>query len=161
MQKKLLIPILVVLVIVIVLITRGCGKKDTKQEARQEEPQDTVADLFDDASAAGNDVRAQFGTMTADENGGVDITVEADGTQTTYTYTDVASDAWYADAVNYVVSTGVMSGDDAQKLFQPESGVERYLFSVIMYRFADGTPMETDAAFSDLTGEEWYYDYVK
>ena len=104
MQKKLLIPILVVLVIVVVLITRGCGKKDTKQEARQEEPQDTVADLFDDASAAGNDVRAQFGTMTADENGGVDITVEADGTQTTYTYTDVASDAWYADAVNYVVS---------------------------------------------------------
>ena len=101
MQKKLLIPILVVLVIVIVLITRGCGIKDTKQEARQEEPQDTVADLFDDASAAGNDVRAQFGTMTADENGGVDITVEADGTQTTYTYTDVASDAWYADAVNY------------------------------------------------------------
>ena len=161
MQKKLLIPILVVLVIVIVLITRGCGKKDTKQEARQEEPQDTVADLFDDASTAGNDVRAQFGTMTADENGGVDITVEADGTQTTYTYTDVASDAWYADAVNYVVSTGVMSGDDAQKLFQPEYGVERYLFSVIMYRFAGGTPTETDAAFSDLTGEEWYYDYVK
>ena len=33
MQKKLLIPILVVLVIVVVLITRGCGKKDTKQEA--------------------------------------------------------------------------------------------------------------------------------
>ena len=62
MQKKLLIPILAVLVIVIVLITRGCGKKDTKQEARQEEPQDTVADPFDDASAAGNDVRAQFGT---------------------------------------------------------------------------------------------------
>ena len=55
MQKKLLIPILVVLVIVIVLITRGCGKKDTKQEARQEEPQDTVADPFDDASAAARD----------------------------------------------------------------------------------------------------------
>ena len=39
MQKKLLIPIVVVLVIAIVLITRGCGKKDTKQGAEQEERQ--------------------------------------------------------------------------------------------------------------------------
>ena len=29
MQKKLLIPILVVLVIVIMLVVRGCGTKDT------------------------------------------------------------------------------------------------------------------------------------
>ena len=29
MQKKLLIPILVVLVLVIMLVVRGCGNKDT------------------------------------------------------------------------------------------------------------------------------------
>lgn len=99
--------------------------------------------------------------MTANESGGVDITVTADGPQTTYTYTDVAPDAWYADAVNYVVSTGVMSGDDTQHLFQPEYGVERSQFAVIMYRFAGGTPTEEDAEFSDLAGDEWYYEYVK
>ena len=120
MQKKLLIPILVVLVLVIVLVVRGCGNKDTSQDNKQDGTQSTQTDTFDSANVTGNDVRAELGTMTANESGGVDITVTADGPQTTYTYTDVAPDAWYADAVNYVVSTGVMSGDDTQHLFQPE-----------------------------------------
>ena len=118
-------------------------------------------DTFDNTNTTGNDVRTELGTMTANESGGVDITVTADGPQTTYTYTDVAPDAWYADAVDYVVSTGVMSGDDTQHLFQPEYGVERSQFAVIMYRFAGGTPTEEDAEFSDLAGDEWYYEYVE
>lgn len=140
MQKKLLIPILVVLVLVIVLMVRGCGNKDASQGDKQDETQDVQTDTFDNTNTTGNDVRTELGTMTANESGGVDITVTADGPQTTYTYTDVAPDAWYADAVNYVVSTGVMSGDDTQHLFQPEYGVERSQFAVIVYRFAGGTP---------------------
>ena len=151
MQKKLLIPILVVLVLVIVLMVRGCGNKDASQDDKQDETQDVQMDTFDNTNTTGNDVRTELGTMTANESGGVDITVTADGPQPTYTYTDVAPDAWYADAVNYVVSTGVMSGDDTQHLFQPEYGVERSQFAVIMYRFAGGTPTEEDAEFSDLT----------
>ena len=154
MQKKLLIPILVVLVLVIVLMVRGCGNKDASQGDKQDETQDVQTDTFDNTNTTGNDVRTELGTMTANESGGVDITVTADGPQTTYTYTDVAPDAWYADAVNYVVSTGVMSGDDAQQLFQPEYGVERSQFAVIMYRFAGGTPTAEDAEFSDLAGDE-------
>ena len=138
MQKKLLIPILVVLVLVIVLMVRGCGNKDASQGDKQDETQDVQTDTFDNTNTTGNDVRTELGTMTANESGGVDITVTADGLQTTYTYTDVAPDAWYADAVNYVVSTGVMSGDDTQHLFQPEYGVERSQFAVIVYRFAGG-----------------------
>ena len=154
MQKKLLIPILAVLVLIVILVVRGCGNKDTSQDDKQNEPQNTQTDALDNANTTGNDVRAELGTMTANESGGVDITVTADGPQTTYTYTDVAPDAWYADAVNYVVSTGVMSGDDTQHLFQPEYGVERSQFAVIMYRFAGGTPTEEDAEFSDLTGDD-------
>lgn len=161
MQKKLLIPILVVLVLVIVLMVRGCGNKDASQGDKQDETQDVQTDTFDNTNTTGNDVRTELGTMTANESGGVDITVTADGPQTTYTYTDVAPDAWYADAVNYVVSTGVMSGDDTQHLFQPEYGVERSQFAVIVYRFAGGTPTEEDAEFSDLAGDEWYYEYVE
>lgn len=134
MQKKLLIPILVVLLLVIVLMVRGCGNKDASQGDKQDETQDVQTDTFDNTNTTGNDVRTELGTMTANESGGVDITVTADGPQTTYTYTDVAPDAWYADAVNYVVATGVMSGDDTQHLFQPEYGVERSQFAVIMYR---------------------------
>ena len=122
MQKKLLIPILTVLVLIVILVVRGCGNKDTSQDDKQNEPQNTQTDTFDNTNTTGNDMRTELGTMTANESGGVDITVTADGPQTTYTYTDVAPDAWYADAVNYVVSTGVMSGDDTQHLFQPEYG---------------------------------------
>ena len=161
MQKKLLIPILTVLVLIVILVVRGCGNKDTSQDDKQNEPQNTQTDTFDNTNTTGNDVRTELGTMTANESGGVGITVTADGLQTTYTYTDVAPDAWYADAVNYVVSTGVMSGDDAQQLFQPEYGVERSQFAVIMYRFAGGTPTAEDAEFSDLAGDEWYYEYVE
>ena len=155
------IPILVMLVLVIVLMVRGCGNKDASQGDKQDETQDVQTDTFNNTNTTGNDVRTELGTMTANESGGVDITVTADGPQTTYTYTDVAPDAWYADAVNYVVSTGVMSGDDTQHLFQPEYGVERSQFAVIVYRFAGGTPTEEDAEFSDLAGDEWYYEYVK
>ena len=79
MQKKLLIPILVVLVLVIVLMVRGCGNKDASQGDKQDETQDVQTDTFDNTNATGNDVRTELGTMTANESGGVDITVTADG----------------------------------------------------------------------------------
>ena len=84
MQKKLLIPILVVLLLVIVLMVRGCGNKDASQDDKQDETQDVQTDTFDNTNTTGNDVRTELGTMTANENGGVDITVTADGPQTTY-----------------------------------------------------------------------------
>ena len=44
-----------------------------------------------------------LGSLAANENGGVNITVTAkDGTAKTYTFTDVALDAWYAQAVDYL-----------------------------------------------------------
>ena len=77
MQKKLLIPILVVLLLVIVLMVRGCGNKDASQDDKQDETQDVQTDTFDNTNTTGNDVRTELGTMTANENGGVDITVTA------------------------------------------------------------------------------------
>ena len=72
------------------------------------------------AANADGEEDEQLGTLTANESGGMDITVTAeDGTTKTYTFTDVAPDAWYAQAVDYVVSNGVMSGDEAQNLFRP------------------------------------------
>lgn len=65
MQKKLLIPILVVLVLVIVLMVRGCGNKDASQGDKQDETQDVQTDTFDNTNTTGNDVRTELGTMTA------------------------------------------------------------------------------------------------
>ena len=52
MQKKLLIPILVVLVLVIVLMVRGCGNKDASQGDKQDETQDVQTDTFDNTNLA-------------------------------------------------------------------------------------------------------------
>ena len=69
MQKKLLIPILVVLVLVIMLVVRGCGNKDTSQDNKQDGTKSTQTDTLDNTNATGNDVRAELGTMTANESG--------------------------------------------------------------------------------------------
>lgn len=50
MQKKLLIPILVVLVLVIMLVVRGCGNKDTSQDNKQDGTQSTQTDTFDNTN---------------------------------------------------------------------------------------------------------------
>ena len=162
MRRRWLIAIPVVLALVLFLVLRSKGtndKSDPTEKITEEQTEQT-----DTNSAAGTDdvPDEQLGTLEANENGGMDITVTAeDGTTKTYTFTDVAPDAWYAQAVDYVVSNGVMSGDEAQNLFRPEYGVERSQFAVIMYRFAGGTPTAENASFSDLKGDEWYYEYVK
>ena len=162
MRRKWLIAIPVVLVLVILLVLRLKGTDDKKDPSDKTSGDQIEQIDANSAANAGSEEDEQLGTLTANESGGMDITVTAeDGTTKTYTFTDVASDAWYAQAVDYVVSNGVMSGDEAQNLFRPEYGVERSQFAVIMYRFAGGTPTAEDASFSDLKGDEWYYEYVK
>ena len=58
MQKKLLIPILVVLVLVIVLMVRGCGNKDASQGDKQDETQDVQTDTFDNTNTTARKRRA-------------------------------------------------------------------------------------------------------
>ena len=161
MRRRWLIAIPVVLALVLFLVLRSKGTNDKSDPAEKITEEQT--EQTDTNSAAGTDdvPDEQLGTLEANENGGMDITVTAeDGTTKTYTFTDVATDAWYAQAVDYVVSNGVMSGDEAQNLFRPEYGVERSQFAVIIYRFAGGEPAVERASFSDLTGDEWYYDYI-
>ncbi len=161
MRKKLILLAVILLALVIMLALRGRGKNDkTADDGRPtlQEQQGATGDA--QREIAPREI-APLGTMTATEDGGVQIAVAAaDGAETVYTYTDVSVDDWYADAVDYVVSTGVMSGNDEQKLFQPEYGVERAQFAVIIYRFAGGEPTTEKTDFSDLVGDEWYYDYV-
>lgn len=95
------------------------------------------------------------------EHGGVDITVPAqDGGETVYTFRDVSADAWYADAVNFAVSAGLMTGIGGEPAFRPEYGIQREIFASILYRFANGEPPEAEARFEDVSEDKWYYDAV-
>ena len=68
-------------------------------------------------------------------------------------FTDVASGAWYADAVNWAAANGIVSGYGSGK-FGPEDPITREQMAVLLYNYArykgDDVTATTDlAAFSD------------
>ena len=73
-------------------------------------------------------------------------------------FTDVAEDAWYADAVNTLASLGMINGVGGGK-YEPTRSITRAEFTAIAMRFAD---LETggENIFSDVAANAWYYDYV-
>lgn len=74
-------------------------------------------------------------------------------------FSDVATDAWYADAVSYCQQNGLMSGTSATT-FAPESELSRAMLVTILHRAA-GTPSVTgSSAFSDVENGAWYSNAV-
>ena len=71
---------------------------------------------------------------------------------------DVAKDAWYADAVNHVKEAGLMQGV-TQTLFSPDSPLTRSMLVTILHREAGSPTPEHRPDFSDVE-PGWYYDAV-
>ena len=82
-------------------------------------------------------------------NKNVDITVK---------FTDVADDAWYADAVNTLASLGVIKGIGNNQ-FAPNRTITRAEFTVIAMRFANVSAMVTNP-FTDISENDWFYSAV-
>lgn len=61
----------------------------------------------------------------------------------TNTFTDVKSGAWYADAVSWASSKGIVNGVAAGK-FDPNGNVTREQLAAILYRFCNSTGIATD-----------------
>lgn len=73
-------------------------------------------------------------------------------------FTDVASGAWYYDAVSFVYKRGLMSGT-GDNLFSPNVTTSRGMIVTILYRL-DGSPSASSAGFTDVTSGQWYTDAV-
>lgn len=74
-------------------------------------------------------------------------------------FSDVAADAWYADAVEYVRDNGLMSGTSATT-FEPQTTTSRAMLATILYR-ASGSPTGAASAnFTDVASDAYYYDAV-
>lgn len=82
-------------------------------------------------------------------NKNVDITVK---------FTDVADDAWYADAVNTLASLGVIKGIGNNQ-FAPNRTITRAEFTVIAMRFANVSATVTNP-FTDISENDWFYSAV-
>ena len=76
----------------------------------------------------------------------------------TVSFTDVASEAWYSDAVNTLASLGMITGV-GNNLYEPNRSITRAEFTAIAMRFAD-LATGGENVFSDVAEDAWYYDYV-
>ncbi len=116
------------------------------------------------------------GTITAVSAGTATITVTTeDGSKTatcTVTvqthedvcpskdFTDLNPDAWYHEAIDYVVEQDIMQGI-SEKEFSPETETTRAQLAQIFYNMEGNPEYTTDKSFSDVQNQEaWYYDAV-
>lgn len=85
------------------------------------------------------------------------IPEEKPGTSTT-PFTDVAKNAWYADAVQYVYENGIMDGTSAAS-FSPNATTTRGMIVTMLHRLED-TPPAASSGFTDVAVGAWYADAV-
>ena len=69
-------------------------------------------------------------------------------------FSDVAQDAWYAEAVAWAKTNGIVSGTSATQ-FAPNQNVTREQMAAILYRYAQYKGQETS---TDQTGLEHFTD---
>ncbi len=76
---------------------------------------------------------------------------------------DVYETEWYADAVSWAYSTGVVTGDLDAKKFSPNADVTREQLALMMYRYAKYKGYDTSKTsdFEGMTGAEKIADWAK
>lgn len=77
---------------------------------------------------------------------------------TTASFTDVAADAWYAEAVNTLATLEIVDGVGDNR-FAPERTITRAEFTTMAMRFCQEIPTGENL-FSDVDQDDWFYDYV-
>ena len=139
MLKRVILLALAVLVVILIHNRVQQEAEEAKNAAAAPEETGTL-DLEDTQSMSvirlGDGVT--LGIMEENtERGGVNVTVRMeDGSEAIYSFTDVTMDDWYARAVNFVVSAGLMTGVGDEPIFRPDYGISRETFAVILYRYA-------------------------
>ena len=74
-------------------------------------------------------------------------------------FSDVAADAWYAGAVEYVRDNGLMSGTSATT-FEPEGTMTRAMLATTLYRAAGSPAVSGSDSFTDTADGAWYADAI-
>ena len=157
MRKTKLLALLALVLIAMVVLKCCGGKKNTDDV---QEP-DTAQSGQETLSQVMGEADVPLGVIEKNEGGGIIITrTREDGTTEEFLFTDVEPDSWYADAVNYVVSTGLMNGSEDGPIFLPDYGIQRLEFAIVLYRFAGGAEESFRHNFSDMQIPNWYDKYV-
>ena len=73
-------------------------------------------------------------------------------------FSDVSQNAWYAGAVEYVVSRGLMNGTGIGK-FEPDSPMTRAMLVTVLWRY-EREPSGYVNVFTDIKDGQWYTNAV-
>ena len=95
------------------------------------------------------------GSNTGGNNGGQTDIGEGDTPLGSAPFTDVADDAWYKEAVDYVYANGLMSGTSATT-FAPSTQLSRAMMVQILYNLEEQPVVTESAAFTDVAAGAWY-----
>jgi len=74
-------------------------------------------------------------------------------------FTDVGQDQWYHEAVDYVVTQGLMNGMTATH-FAPEDTAERCQVVMVLYRMAGSPAVTGELPFVDVPEDAWFRDAI-
>lgn len=77
-------------------------------------------------------------------------------------FSDVAADAWYAQAVTYCRDNGLMGGTSTSSTpaFSPNAVMSRAMLATVLYRLSGSPAVTGSDAFPDTTDGAWYSDAV-
>lgn len=73
-------------------------------------------------------------------------------------FSDVKSNAWYAEAVEYVTQKGMMQGVGGSQ-FAPNDSLTRGMIAQVLYNL-ENKPGASSAEFNDVLSGQWYADAV-
>ena len=74
-------------------------------------------------------------------------------------FEDVGEDAWYAEAVRWAASEGIVMGT-AETVFLPEAGLTREQAAVMLYRYAAAQAPESVAALAEFADSAEISDWA-
>lgn len=74
-------------------------------------------------------------------------------------FSDVAADAWYAEAAVYVRDNGIMNGTTATT-FSPNATMTRAMLAAVLYRVSGSPAVSGEDSFTDTTPGTWYANAV-
>ena len=75
-------------------------------------------------------------------------------------FTDIADNAWYADAVRYVYKHGLMAGTSATT-FAPDVTTSRSMIATILWRMAVSPVVNYAMNFADVPQDQWYSEAIR
>ena len=75
-------------------------------------------------------------------------------------FTDIADNAWYADAVRYVYKHGLMAGTSATT-FAPDVTTSRSMIATILWRMAGSPVVNYAMDFADVPQDQWYSEAIR